>query len=306
MFGLQNFTWSAQWSPFFLLFVVGVGVAYGLAVGKYRHRIPGSEPVERKKKLLFYSGLAVVYVAFGSPIDLLGHMIFSAHMVSMSLAYLIAPPLLLIGLPEWMLRPAVQRLKSSPIGFLINPIVALFLFNGLFSFYHWPSVHDYVMVHYLLHTIYYIVLFMTALLMWWFMITPVPDMRQLGDLKQLAYVFANGVLLTPACALIIFAGAPVYGTYTDAEAWVQAMGFCAPGMDPALLIERFGGPQYFALFPPINDQQLGGVIMKLTQETMYGSILYYGLRRWYRRENREDRLDEGTELNLEPGGLNRA
>jgi putative membrane protein len=238
-------------------------------------------------------------------------MIFSAHMVSMSLAYLIAPPLLLMGLPEWMLRPAVTRLKASPFGFLLNPIVAMFLFNGLFSLYHWPSVHDYVMVHYVLHTIYYFVLFLTSLIMWWFMITPIPDMRQLGDLKRLAYIFANGALLTPACALIIFAGSAVYSTYTDAEAWVQAMGFCAPGIDPAVLIELYGGPQYFSLMEPIHDQQLGGVIMKLTQEAMYGSILYYGLVRWYRRENRAESEEDGTELPLESGalesgGLNRA
>lgn len=308
MFGLEYFSLSAQWSPFFLLFIVLVGAAYWLATGSCRERFAQSGPVPLKKKLYFLLGLAVVYLAFGSPVDLLGHLFFSAHMVSMSLGYLAAPPLLLLGMPEWMLRPVIGRLVSGKWRFLLHPIVTLVLFNALFSFYHMPAVHDYVMTHYTAHVVYYIALFIAAMLMWWHMVNPLPEYRRFSGLRQIAYVFADGVLLTPACALIIFAGTPLYGSYSDASVWVQAMGFCAPGMDPEVLLERFGGPQYFALMDPVHDQQLGGVIMKLMQEILYGTALFNILIRWYRSENPKDSLEPANDRDvpLDAGELNRA
>nr|WGD91455.1 hypothetical protein P5665_18820 [Bacillus subtilis] len=39
---------------------------------------------------------------------------------------------------------------------------------------------------------------------------------------------ADGMLLTPACALIMFSGAPLYATYTDPALWAEAMRLCVP------------------------------------------------------------------------------
>jgi putative membrane protein len=308
MLGWQAFSWSAQWSPIFLACLIFAGLVYWLYTGKYRHRFSGSQPVSVKTRAFFISGLAVIYIAHGSPLDLMGHLMFSAHMTSMSLAYLIAPPLLWLGTPDWMIRPVIEKYFTGRAKFVFNPVFTLLLFNGLFSFYHLPVIHDYVMTNYAVHTLFYIALYIAALLMWWYMVSPLPDWNRLSDLKRLGYVFANGVLLTPACALIIFAGAPLYAIYSDAETWVQALGYCVPGMDAAAFLKQYGGPGTFALMDPVHDQQLGGVIMKLTQETVYGAILFYVFIRWYRRENPSETLDplEEHDIDLNSGGLNRA
>lgn len=308
MFGLEAFSLSAQWSPFFFAFIAILGVAYWLLTGKYRHRFASSSPVTGKTRAYFIAGLVTIYIAHGSPLDLMGHLMFSAHMTTMSLAYLIAPPLLWLGTPDWMIRPVMERVFSGRARFVIHPIFTLLVFNGLFSFYHLPDVHDYVMTNYVVHTLFYIALYIAAMLMWWHMVNPLSDWKVLSDVKRLGYVFANGVLLTPACALIIFAGAPLYAIYSDAGTWAQAMGYCVPGMDAAAFLQAFGGPEYFALMDPVHDQQLGGVIMKLVQETMYGSILFYIFIRWYRRENPGESLDseDHDELKMDPGSLNRA
>lgn len=285
MLGLQYFGWTAQWSPYFLVFLILIGLLYFLGIGKFRDRFKDSESVSTKMKVYFVSGLAVIYIAHGSPLDLLGHLIFSAHMTSMALAFLIAPPLILLGLPDWMLRPVMNRFFSGRASVLFHPLTTILAFNGLFSFYHFPAVHDYVMTHYFVHTLYYIILYASSLLMWWYMVSPLPDWRRLSDLKRLGYVFVAGVLLTPACALIIFAKDPLYAIYSDPATWTQALGYCAPGVDVAWLLQQTGGPSFFALIEPLHDQQLGGVIMKLIQECMYGAILFYIFIRWYRSEN---------------------
>jgi putative membrane protein len=226
---------------------------------------------------------------------------FSAHMLSMSIAYLIAPPLILLGLPAWLLKPMIEHKWIAPVfRFLIHPLIAVLAFNMLFSFYHFPAVHDYVMTHYAVHTIYYVLLLISAFMMWWPILSPLPETVRLSELRKIAYVFANGVILTPVCALVIFAGYPMYATFNDPQLWVQAMGYCMPqGTDNALLA-TFAGPSQFAIFPPIEDQQLGGVIMKVIQELVYGAVIAYIFFRWYARERGEDEQSnpKPQELNL--------
>ena len=50
-------------------------------------------------------------------------------------------------------------------------------------------------------------------MMWWPMLNPLPEYQTLSDIKKLGYMFANGILLTPACALIIFDGTVVCNVY---------------------------------------------------------------------------------------------
>ena len=35
----------------------------------------------------------------------------------------------------------------------------------------------------------------------------------------------------------------------------------------------------------VEDQQLGGIVMKLVQEVMYGAILAYVFYNWYKKEH---------------------
>lgn len=285
MWGLENFGFRALWSPLFLLLITGIAAVYLLAVGPYRHRFKNSEPVSNGKKSVFLIGLFIFYIAQGGPLDLLGHLIFSAHMMAMALAYLVVPPLILLGLPAWLVQPLFSNRKANSVFRKItHPILTLVLFNMLFSLYHIPLVLDYVMTHYFVHFIYFSVLFISAFMMWWNVICPVPEMDCLSDVRKMGYIFANGMLLTPACALIIFAGSTVYGTYSDPNIWARALGYCVP-QSSSLILENFQGPSFFALLDPLEDQQLGGIIMKLMQEFMYGTVLFIIFNRWYYKEN---------------------
>ena len=289
---LSVFGARAAWSPLLFLVIASVAVLYVLAANVYRREWFGDVPgVPAKRQASMLGGLFLLYAALGGPLDLAGHLWFSAHMASMATAYLIAPPLLLYGLPDWLVRkalakPAVQRAFRA----VTRPILCLLLFNMLFSLYHMPAVHDYIMTHYTLHVAYYALLLAAALMMWWNVLTPLPEFERLSDVQKMGYIFANGVLLTPACVLIIFAPEPLFATYSDPSIWAKALGYCVP-LDPDVILARFGGPAEFALLPPRDDQQLGGIIMKLVQEVTYGSVLYYNFVRWFRRENAGDAVD---------------
>lgn len=294
MMELSSFGFRALWSPWLLITTIALILTYVAAIGQYRGKwFAQSEKVSGVRIASMLTGLVMFYVAQGSPLDLLGHVMFSAHMVSMSISFLVVPPLVLYGIPDWMYRSLFRRKAvDSLVRKLTQPILTLVLFNMIFSMYHLPLVHDYVMTNYTVHVLFYIALFISSFMMWWNVVSPLPEYDRLTDVKKMGYVFANGVLLTPACALIIFAGSAMYATYSDSAVWAQAMGFCMPlGIGADFILEQFGGPNSFAWFPPRDDQQLGGVIMKLMQEITYGAILYYIFIRWYRRENPSNQID---------------
>lgn len=289
--GLDQFSLVELWSPVFMLATIAIALGYYYVTGPLRHRFTNSEPVRWEQQVRFYSGLFLYYFALGGPLNILAHTMFSAHMLAMAIAYLIVPPLVLLGIPAWLVKPLFEYKVMKIVLKAMHPLISLLLFNVLFSFYHIPVIHDVVMTNYLLHTVFYIVMLIAAFMMWWQITCPVPELRRLSELQRMAYVFASGVLLTPACALIVFAKDPMYATFSDPQTWAQAMGYCIPA-GATIILADFGGPEHFAKIPAIDDQQLGGVIMKLVQEIMYGGILAYIFYQWYRRENPDG--EEGT------------
>ncbi|MGZ9585495.1 cytochrome c oxidase assembly factor CtaG [Paenibacillus marinisediminis] len=290
MFGLEKYFSAADlWSPLLLIAALLIIVLYMGLTGPFRERFAGSEPVSLFRKLMFILGILLLYFVQGGPINVMGHLMFSFHMVLMSISYIIAPPMIMIGIPDWLWRFLLDRPFMHKFKWIMHPILTALLFNVLFSVYHVPAVHDYIMLNFGVHVVYYIALFITSVMMWWPIVNPVAEWEYISDVKKMGYIFLNGVLITPACALIIFAPEPLYATYTDAETWAQAMGYCVSGNTQALLaLTQNTGPQFFSWFTPIEDQQLGGIFMKLVQETMYATILFTVFTRWFRREGKDD------------------
>lgn len=304
--GLQYFSFEEIWSPLFLAAMLLIAAGYFVLIGPLAGRFPGASIVPLWRRGLFLAGVLALYLAQGGPFSLLGHIFFSFHMVSMALSYLVAVPLMMLGIPEWVWRALLKGKTLRRLAFLAQPVVAALMFNGLFSLYHIPVIHDYVMLHFAVHRIYYGVLFLASLLMWWNLINPLPESRRLGGLGQVGYIFLNMVLLTPACGLIIFAGNPLYATYSDPDAWARAMGYCVSG-DPASLLQSFGGPAFFGWLSPKVDQQVGGIAMKFIQEFIFASMLAYVFYHWYKKENgQDDAEDSATSAGPEDGILTRA
>ncbi|MFC4776300.1 cytochrome c oxidase assembly factor CtaG [Paenibacillus sp. GCM10023252] len=290
MLGLQYFSFVELWSPMFFFAMSAVVILYYYLIGPWRLKTDSTAaPATRGQQTIFVVSAILFYLVQGGPLELLGHLMFTFHMVNMSIAYLIVPPLVLLAVPGFLWKQLFSKAYWNKLNWLMHPIMTLVLFNMLFSIYHIPAVHDYVMIHYGIHSLYYLVLLLTSFMMWWQVICPVPEWNRLTDMKKMAYVFANGVLLTPACALIIFAAEPMYATYSNPQIWVQAMGYCLSG-DPSRLLESFSGPSFFNLLGAADDQQTGGIVMKLVQEFTYGCVLALIFKQWYRREHREDDL----------------
>jgi putative membrane protein len=290
MYGLEYFSFRDLWSPWFMLFMMAIIVLYTFVVGPWRYRFAGSQSVSVLRQLSFAISIILLYLTQGGPLNLLGHLIFTFHMTNMAVAYILVPPMLIYGIPDWLWRRMFQaKLWSTPVlRLLTNPGVSLAMFTLMFSFYHMPDNHDWIMTHFAVHRLYYIVLLFSSIMLWWHVYCPVPEWRRMSHLLTLGYIFMSGLLLTPACAMIIFANEPLFAVYNDPQVWVKAMGYCVSG-NAADLLSKFEGPACFNMMSPRDDQQLGGIVMKLVQEFVNAAALYTVFMQWYRKErSRED------------------
>ncbi|WP_431029365.1 cytochrome c oxidase assembly factor CtaG [Lysinibacillus sp. LZ02] len=277
---LSIFGFQALWSPYLIGVIAFLTVVYFLTTVTWRKDFKVSEPLKKSEAIYFILAMIILYIIKGSPIDLLGHIMFTMHMVQMAFLLLLVPIFLIKGIPWWVWKVVVE----APVVRMIfkiftQPLVAIFIFIAMFSFYHIPSVFDAIKLDMTLHGIYTFVLFITALFMYWPLLNQVDGQHKMKNINKLAYIAGNAVLITPACALIIFASHPMYATYTEADAWLQAMELCVPVDTLAGL--NLSGPELFSNMDPVSDQQVGGVMMKIIQEIIFGVILARIFRKWW-------------------------
>lgn len=190
MMPLSIFGFRALWSPWFLLIIL-IGIAlYIFLATKMRHRFEGTESLTRKQFLLFLLSMVLLYAVKGSPVDLMGHILFTMHMVQMALLLLLVAPLLIIGIPNWMWKKVFDiKILARIIGVLTKPVISLIIFIGMFSIYHIPIILDSVKLSAPLHTIFTITLFLAAMLFWWPVINTLEGQPKLHGLKKLVILF---------------------------------------------------------------------------------------------------------------------
>ncbi|MFV8827346.1 cytochrome c oxidase assembly factor CtaG [Alkalihalobacterium sp. APHAB7] len=287
-----NFGFRALWTPELIVILIFVGFLYFRLVGKWRNRFVGAEPVSTSQKTYFILGLFALYLGWGSPLYVAGHLMISFHMAQMVFAYFIAVPLFILGMPKWVFHAIIQKAKGTifeRVGKLFfSPLIGVLFFNFLFSVYHLPNIFDFLMKNIVLHSGYEMLMFVAATLMWWHMIAPIPSKAKLSDLRRMGYIFANGILITPACALIIFAPTAMYSVYTDPNTWATVMAFCLPAGAEIPYNLFSSGTNPFSPINPRSDQQLAGILMKIMQEITYGFTLGYVFKQWIKKEKQSE------------------
>ncbi|WP_059170016.1 cytochrome c oxidase assembly factor CtaG [Bacillus sp. FJAT-27445] len=283
MLTLDIFGFQALWSPYFFISIAVLTVLYFMLTVKFRGRFKDNEPLTVRQAIYFVTAMVLIYAIKGSPLDLMGHITFYAHMIQMASLFLIVPPLIIMGIPPWLWRAALELKAVHKIfSFMTKPLIALIVFNGMFSLYHVPLIFDAIKQSMFLHAGYTGGLFFLAIFMWWPIVSELPEYQTLSGLKKLAYIFADGILITPACALIIFTNEPLYAAYSDPALWAKSMELC---VSPTLLAGLdLSGPEMFSSMTLVEDQRLGGVLMKIIQEIVYAVFLAKVFFEWYRQE----------------------
>lgn len=249
--------------PLLLMTLLAVGWLYAAGTGPLRDRIAPGRPYPGGRAALFYCGLALVYLAVGSPLDQIGEQfLFSAHMVQHMLLIYAAPILFLLGTPHWLvdclLRPAVARRAFSV---LTHPACGGLLFTFIFTLWHVPALYEAALQDRRIHVLEHWSVFLPALLMLWpFLTTSLLVPRRGHGLRMIA-LFLLMIGQLPVFAFLSFSGEALYPTYLWAPRIID--------------------------LDPLNDQVLGGIIMKAVNMAVSLTLLGIAFYQWARAEQRE-------------------
>ena len=233
--------------------VVLVG-AYGYAVSPWNPDRPGR--VDSWRVGLFVLGAAVFFAALHPPIDTLSSKYFSVHMVQHLMVTFMAPPLLLVGIPAWMVTPLLRRATvRAAVCWVTQPLVAGGVGVAVFWGWHLPTLYEGTLNDHIVHDTAHVTMVLSALVMWWPVVSRVPAAPAASVPIQMFYLFLLTLPSGLLSSLFVFAGEPLYPAYLLAA-------------DP-------GG------LSALEDQRIGGLIMKLGGTALLWSVITVKFFRWF-------------------------
>ena len=223
--------WTWAWRPY-----PGVWIFVGLLVASYylwvvrpAHPRPSDSPEpdsairgrgshlgpNRRAALSFSLGVLAIWLSLDWPIGPLGAgYLASVHAGSYILLSLVAPALLLLGLPrELLLWAAVKSPVAPVLRFLARPLIALAVFNLILFATHVPDVVDTLMPTQLGAFAVDLGWLLGGFTLWWAVLAPSPEVARMSPPLQMAYLFAATLLPTIPSAFLTFASYPLYGVY---------------------------------------------------------------------------------------------
>jgi putative membrane protein len=204
-----------NWDPLILLGIAGLGVGYYAAVGPLRERYRWGGPVTRRQAAYFAGGVVVLVVALVIPLDALGRTaLFSAHMLQLMLLSTLVGPLLLAGLPEWLVRASVRPLaRLGPDAALLSPVVIGLLFNLTFIVWHVTPLYEAGLRSEGVRDLECLTILLTGALNWWPLLSPQQHRLRLATWGQIVYLLIESLPLDIFAVFLIFASGPFYPTY---------------------------------------------------------------------------------------------
>lgn len=216
-----------QWSPpvFLTTMVLLCAIVYIRGWFVIRKTRLAQFPTGRLAAFLF--GLAILWLAIGSPMDGFADALLSAHMVEHLLLMSFVPPLLLFGDPQVpllrglprilvvrLLGPLFRLKALRTLGrFLTLPLVAWLAMNLIFLGWHVPSAYDFALEHERWHDFEHICFLSSSILFWWPVIRPWPTSAHYPGWTMIPYLVGADIVNTALSAFLAFCDRPVYTYY---------------------------------------------------------------------------------------------
>lgn len=249
----------------------------GLALLGGLYLFLGGSKSGRGRVTSFALALAVLFLALNGPLhNLSDNYLFSAHMAQHLLLTLVFPPLLLYGCPAHVVRPLLRPRWVMAIARVITrPVAAGVIFTAPIVIWHFPVLYEAALRNHNLHIVQHLVFLATATLMWWPVLSPVPELPRIPHLLQMLYLFLLGIPMSITGALITLSDRVLYPFYAAAP--------------------RVGG------LLPMQDQQIGGLLMWVLGGLMLWivmTVIWFRYSVWDQRADAEAKVPEeayGTE-----------
>jgi putative membrane protein len=247
-------SWYPAWGEGVVL--AGLAAAYVLAARR--------DPPSRLRSALFFAGTALALLAVVSPVATIAvHYLVSAHLLQNVVLAEWTPALIVLGLGPWV---AGWVARNPVTRFLTRPIVALPLWLATYALWHVPFAYEGALGNDVLLGLEHLSYVVAGVCLWWPVFQDEPWHLPSGG--KAAYLFAAFVLASPLGLLLALLPSPLYDTYVEAP--------------------RLWGLQ------PLQDQQIGGTLMAVSEAIVFFGLLVYFFVRFMAEEDAEPRHEEGA------------
>lgn len=259
----EPFDWAWSLHPSVLIGTALLGALYLYGIGPLRRRKGWGPPASPGQILSFGTALLLLLLSLNGPVhDLSDYYLFSVHMVQHLVLTLVFPPLLLGGLPGWLIRPLLVRRGILPVARLLTrPPVAAVVFTAVVAVWHLSPFYDLMMRSHEVHIATHLMFLAAATLMWWPVMSPLQELPRLSSGVAMLYLFLVGIPMQAVAALITFSDEILYPWYVAA-------------------------PRTFGL-SPLDDQRLGGLLMWIPGNLWIFAAIAVLFFRWAREEDEE-------------------
>lgn len=243
----QFLAWS--FDPLVVPLLLLSAVLYALGAARLLRRSQRARPIWRWRVAAFTLGWSMLIVALVSPLDGLSAALFSAHMVQHELLMIVVAPLLVLGRPLavwlWAFTPrgraALGRVLHTPWlrwlwHWLTLPLTAWLLHALALWTWHVPRLFETALAHPWMHGLQHTSFLASALLFWTTVLDRRPaDPAHAGSGTAMLSLFTTMAHTTALGALLTLA--------------------------PGLWYPFYALPTAALGFDPLQDQQLGGLVM---------------------------------------------
>ncbi len=245
--------------PSTVIGIVGLGGLYEWTA----RRIP-EQPTSRQRTL-FHGALILLFVSLNGWLhDLSDEYLFSAHMVQHLMLALVVAPLLIMGTPGAMLRPALALPGVAPVArWLTAPAHCFAIFNIVVAGWHLPPLYNYALAHHPVHIAQHLMFLVASVLMWWPALSPLPELPRLNYPGQMLYLFLLSIPMAIIAVYISYADTVLYPAYATA-------------------------PRVWGI-TPMSDQLIGGLIMWIPGGLFFYTIITFVFFKWQQRDGVETR-----------------
>jgi len=208
------------------------------------------------QRACFYGALVLIFLSLNGWLhDLSDYYLFSAHMVQHLMLTLVVPPLLIMGTPGWMLRPALRWRGVAPVARAVTSAPKAFIiFNVVLTVWHLPPVYGLAMTYHPVHIVQHLCFMVSATLMWWPILSPLPELPRLSYPAQMLYLFLLTIPMSLVAVCIAYSGHVLYPAYAAA-------------------------PRLWGI-TPLQDQLIGALIMWIPGGFFFLTILSVVFFKW--------------------------
>ena len=270
-------TWTIHWSTVVGLAALGAAYTWGARHLRARAESAGTAPpaLRVRQRAAFFSGLVVIFLSLNGPLhDLSDTYLFSAHMVQHLFLSLAVPPLLLMGTPGWLLRPLLANAKGAAVARAITrPTRCFIIFNVVIAAWHLPPLYNTAMAYHPIHIVQHLTFMAASVLMWWPLLSPLPELPRLSYPGQMLYCFLMVIPMSIVSIYIAMADHVLYPAYSIA-------------------------PRVWEI-TPLSDQQIGGLIMWVPGGLLFYVVMTFVFFKW---AGRDTDTTAGAQVDWRPSG----